>query len=27
VLLLMGEDHRLFYEAFTAKQKPTFTGR
>jgi enoyl-CoA hydratase/carnithine racemase len=26
-LLLMGEDHRLFYEAFTAKQKPTFTGR
>ncbi len=26
-LLLMGEDHRAFYEAFTAKQKPTFTGR
>ncbi len=26
-LLLMGEDHRRFYEAFTAKQKPTFTGR
>jgi enoyl-CoA hydratase/carnithine racemase len=26
-LLLMGEDHRIFYEAFTAKQKPTFTGR
>jgi enoyl-CoA hydratase/carnithine racemase len=26
-LLLMGDDHRRFYEAFTAKQKPTFTGR
>lgn len=26
-LLLMGEDHRAFYEAFKAKQKPTFTGR
>jgi enoyl-CoA hydratase/carnithine racemase len=26
-LLLLGEDHRRFYEAFTAKQKPTFTGR
>jgi enoyl-CoA hydratase/carnithine racemase len=26
-LLLMGEDHRAFYEAFTAKTKPTFTGR
>jgi hypothetical protein len=26
-LLLMGEDHRAFYEAFTAKQKPAFTGR
>jgi enoyl-CoA hydratase/carnithine racemase len=26
-LLMMGEDHRIFYEAFTAKQKPTFTGR
>jgi enoyl-CoA hydratase/carnithine racemase len=26
-LLLMGEDHRAFYEAFTAKRKPTFTGR
>jgi enoyl-CoA hydratase/carnithine racemase len=25
-LLLMGEDHRAFYEAFTAKRKPTFTG-
>jgi len=26
-LLLMGEDHRTFYEALTAKTKPTFTGR
>jgi hypothetical protein len=26
-LLLMGEDHRAFYEAFTAKQKPHFIGR
>jgi enoyl-CoA hydratase/carnithine racemase len=26
-LLLMGEDHRIFYEAFTAKQPPRFTGR
>jgi enoyl-CoA hydratase/carnithine racemase len=26
-LLLMGEDHRRFYEAFKAKEKPTFTGR
>jgi enoyl-CoA hydratase/carnithine racemase len=26
-LLLMGEDHRRFYEAFTSKEKPTFTGR
>ncbi len=26
-LMLLGEDHRLFYEAFTAKQKPKFTGR
>jgi enoyl-CoA hydratase/carnithine racemase len=26
-LLLMGEDHRIFYEAFTAKRKPQFTGR
>ncbi len=26
-LLLLGEDHRAFYEAFTAKQKTTFTGR
>ena len=26
-LLLMGDDHRRFYEAFKAKEKPTFTGR
>ena len=26
-LMLMGEDHRRFYEAFLAKEKPTFTGR
>ncbi|HEU5228783.1 MAG TPA: enoyl-CoA hydratase family protein [Ktedonobacteraceae bacterium] len=26
-LMLMGEDHRLFYEAFTQKEKPRFTGR
>jgi enoyl-CoA hydratase/carnithine racemase len=26
-LLLMGEDHRLFYEAFLEKAKPAFTGR
>jgi len=26
-LLLLGADHRIFYEAFTAKQKPMFTGR
>ncbi len=26
-LLLMGEDHRLFYEAFLEKARPTFTGR
>lgn len=26
-LLLMGEDHRRFYEAFKAKSKPEFTGR
>ena len=24
---LLGDDHRAFYEAFMAKQKPTFTGR
>lgn len=26
-LLLMGEDHRRFYEAFKEKQKPDFIGR
>ncbi|HEX9990410.1 MAG TPA: enoyl-CoA hydratase family protein [Chloroflexia bacterium] len=26
-LMLMGEDHRRFYEAFKAKEKPEFTGR
>ena len=26
-LMLMGEDHRLFYEAFKEKVKPDFTGR
>ncbi|HZC05655.1 MAG TPA: enoyl-CoA hydratase family protein [Ktedonobacterales bacterium] len=26
-LLLMADDHRAFYEAFTAKQKPQWTGR
>lgn len=26
-LLLMGEDHRRFYEAFLEKARPTFTGR
>jgi enoyl-CoA hydratase/carnithine racemase len=26
-LMLLGEDHRIFYEAFTTKQKPRFTGR
>ena len=26
-LMMMGEDHRIFYEAFTAKRKPEFTGR
>lgn len=26
-LLLMGEDHRRFYEAFTAKAQPEWTGR
>jgi enoyl-CoA hydratase/carnithine racemase len=26
-LLLMGEDHRIFYEAFRDKAKPQFTGR
>jgi enoyl-CoA hydratase/carnithine racemase len=26
-LLLMGEDHRLFYEAFRREAQPKFTGR
>lgn len=26
-LMMMGDDHRAFYEAFVAKQKPVFTGR
>src|SRR5947209_6968010 len=26
-LMLMGEDHKLFYEAFKKKEKPKFTGR
>lgn len=26
-LLLMGEDHRRFYDAFAARTKPEFTGR
>src|SRR5512143_2897668 len=26
-LMTMGEDHRLFYEAYRAKQKPEFKGR
>src|SRR5579859_3329287 len=26
-LMLMGDDHRRFYEAFKTKEKPTFTGR
>lgn len=26
-LMLMGEDHRLFFEAFKAREKPKFTGR
>jgi enoyl-CoA hydratase/carnithine racemase len=26
-LLLMGDDHRAFYEAFKEKKKPEFTGR
>ena len=26
-LMLLGDDHRLFYEAFTQKRKPAFTGR
>ncbi len=26
-LMMMGEDHRIFYEAFKEKQKPEFIGR
>jgi enoyl-CoA hydratase/carnithine racemase len=26
-LMLMGEDHKRFYEAFKAKEKPKFMGR
>ena len=26
-LMLMGEDHRIFYEAFQAKEKPRFIGK
>ncbi len=26
-LMLMGDDHRRFYEAFKSKEKPTFIGR
>ena len=26
-LLMMGEDHRRFYEAFKAKEKPAFIGK
>ncbi len=26
-LMLMGDDHRIFYEAFQAKEKPRFIGR
>jgi enoyl-CoA hydratase/carnithine racemase len=26
-LMLMGQDHRIFYEAFKNKDKPKFTGR
>ena len=26
-LMLMGEDHRLFYEAAKDQQKPKFVGR
>ena len=26
-LLMMGQDHRIFYEAFLEKAKPAFTGR
>ncbi len=26
-LMMMGEDHRIFYEAFKEKRKPKFTGK
>ena len=26
-IVLTGKDHRRFYEAFTANEKPQFTGR
>jgi enoyl-CoA hydratase/carnithine racemase len=26
-LMLIGEDHRIFYEAFKEKAKPKFVGR
>ena len=26
-LLMMGQDHRIFYEAFLEKAKPAFIGR
>jgi hypothetical protein len=26
-LMLMGEDHRIFYEAFKEKTEPKFRGR
>ncbi len=26
-LMLMGEDHRRFFEAFRAKEKPKFIGK
>ncbi|MBI5053780.1 MAG: enoyl-CoA hydratase, partial [Chloroflexi bacterium] len=26
-LMMMGEDHRIFYEAFKEKKKPEFKGK
>ncbi len=26
-VLMMGEDHRIFYEAFSKESKPKFKGR
>jgi hypothetical protein len=26
-LMMMGEDHRIFYEAFKEKAQPKFAGR